>query len=251
MRRADRRRVRAAGSPRRSSARTVFGLPAPARFPAPPVGARERGSGRARRTRRVRRRPDARRRSCAAASSCRPRSPQPAPASRRAPRSGLRPAPPAAARGARRADRRSAAPSCRHAAEIGFHHLPVVQNRARRAVGDDASGIHADQPLGHLQQHMHDVFDPDDRDVAPAQLANRGDQFARLAVGQAAADLVEKQQFGRGSQRARVRAACGRAGRAFPRAGCTRTTCRTAAANRGCGRTLRRARTQRPERRPA
>ena len=37
----------------------------------------------------------------------------------------------------------------------------------RLAVGDDASGIHADQPLGDPQQDVDDVLDPDDRDAAP------------------------------------------------------------------------------------
>ena len=39
----------------------------------------------------------------------------------------------------------------------------VGQHRLRLAVGDDLARIHADQPLGHLQQHVHDVLDPDDR----------------------------------------------------------------------------------------
>ncbi len=47
---------------------------------------------------------------------------------------------------------------------------------------------------------MHDMLDPDDPDVAPPELADRLDQLARLAIGQAAADLVEQQQRGAGGE---------------------------------------------------
>ncbi len=47
------------------------------------------------------------------------------------------------------------------------------------------------------------MLDPDDRDLAPAQLQDGGDQLARLGVGQAAADLVEQQHHRISRQRAR------------------------------------------------
>ena len=72
-----------------------------------------------------------------------------------------------------------------------------------RPVGDDASRVHADQPLGDLQQDVHDVLDPDDRDAAGFQFEDDVDQFARLGVGQSAADLVEQQHGGIGGERAR------------------------------------------------
>ncbi len=52
---------------------------------------------------------------------------------------------------------------------------------SRRAVGDDPSGVHANQALGDPQQDVHDVLDPDDRDAVAFQFENHVDEFARLA----------------------------------------------------------------------
>ena len=82
--------------------------------------------------------------------------------------------------------------------------------------------------------------------LAPAQFADRVDQFARLAIGQAAADLVEQQQRRPASPaRAPVPAACGRAGRASRRGGWRRPACRTASANRALPHRPRRGRGRR------
>ena len=72
----------------------------------------------------------------------------------------------------------------------------------RIAVGDDAPRIHADEPFGDLQQDVDDMLDPDDRDAARLNSQDDVDQFARLGVGQAAADLVEQQHRGIGGERA-------------------------------------------------
>ena len=71
-----------------------------------------------------------------------------------------------------------------------------------RPVGDDAPRIHAHEALGHLKQDMHDMLDPDDRDPAGFQFENDVDEFVRLGVGQAAADLVQQQHCGAGGERA-------------------------------------------------
>jgi hypothetical protein len=88
-------------------------------------------------------------------------------------------------------------------AEIGRDHRPVGHDGARIAVGDDPPGIHADQPFGDLEQNVDDMLDPDNGEATRLELTNGGDKFARLAVGKAAADLVEQQNRWTGAERAR------------------------------------------------
>jgi len=71
----------------------------------------------------------------------------------------------------------------------------IAHHRLRLAIGDDPAGIHADQPLGHLQQDVDDMLDPDDADTPAAQFEDGGDQFARLSICQPAADLIEQHQL--------------------------------------------------------
>ena len=52
---------------------------------------------------------------------------------------------------------------------------------SRRALGDYPSGVHADEAVDDLEQHVDDVFDPDDGDALRAQLVDRRDQLAASA----------------------------------------------------------------------
>ena len=109
------------------------------------------------------------------------------------------------------------------------------------AVGDDAAGIHADQPLGHLQEDVDDMLDPDDGDVAAAQFLDRLDEFARLRVGEAAADLVEQQHASVGGERPRqLEPLAVEQAQASRRAGWRRAACRKARSRRWPARRLRR-----------
>ena len=89
------------------------------------------------------------------------------------------------------------------AAEVGVDHRRVGHHRVRVAVGDDAPGVHADEPRHHLDEHVNDVLDPDDGDLRTPQLADRLDQLARLGVRQAGADLVQQQHDRVGRERPR------------------------------------------------
>ena len=72
-----------------------------------------------------------------------------------------------------------------------------------QTVGDDPSGVEAHETIDRLHEDVHDVLDPDDGDAAPAQLLDGAHQLDRLRVGEAAADLVEKQHLRIGGERAR------------------------------------------------
>jgi hypothetical protein len=69
----------------------------------------------------------------------------------------------------------------------------IGQHLVRIYGSDDSPRVHANQAVRDLQQHMHDVLDPDDGDAAPVQHADGLDQLGSVAVSQAAADLVEQQ----------------------------------------------------------
>ena len=98
--------------------------------------------------------------------------------------------------------------------------VAVRHDGLRRAVGDDAALVHADEPLDRLDEHVDDVLDPDDRDAAVVQRADRRDEALGLGVREAA----RRSRRGaapsdRSRARAPARAACGRGGRATRRAG--------------------------------
>ena len=56
---------------------------------------------------------------------------------------------------------------------------------------------------GDREQRMQHMLDPHDRHAAVANAPDQRDEVLALIVGQAAGDLVEKQQFGAGGKRAR------------------------------------------------
>ena len=122
-------------------------------------------------------------------------------------------------------------------AEIGLDHGRVGHDGRGVAVRDDAAGIHADQPLGDLQQHVDDVLDPDDRDRA--RRATRGSRRrVRPPPRRSGRRRSRRAAAPSGWWRAPApaRGACGRAGRASRRGGWRCRACRRGAGHRSRGR---------------
>jgi hypothetical protein len=76
--------------------------------------------------------------------------------------------------------------------EVSFDDRWIVHHGLRASIRYDPAGIHADQALRHLEQHMDDMLDPDDGDAPATQLDDGLDQFTGLAIGQPATNLVEQ-----------------------------------------------------------
>src|SRR5271166_1970463 len=77
------------------------------------------------------------------------------------------------------------------------HHLARVALRQLGAEIDDQ------EPGGHGQQRVHDMFDPDDGDALRSDIVDELHQRMRLSFSETPSDFVKQQQFRLGCERAR------------------------------------------------
>ena len=88
-------------------------------------------------------------------------------------------------------------------AEVDLADLGVCGHFCWRAVGDDASPFHDQDPVDERSDHAVHVLDEDQSCAGGGDPGNQVDNVAELAAGEPSGYLVEQDQVGTGGQRPR------------------------------------------------
>jgi hypothetical protein len=92
---------------------------------------------------------------------------------------------------------------CRTTAEVGLDDERIRNNLRRRAFGDDSAFGQHENVFRETHHRLHDMLNHQDRDTAPAKIANDGNDIPDLGWIEARQHLIQKQYLGLRSKRAR------------------------------------------------